>query len=613
MTDIHTTSPIARLKSIDIEALPTDGGPYNRLIFEKSPYLLQHFDNPVDWYPWGEEAFDKAKQENKPVFLSIGYSTCHWCHVMAHESFENEEVAALLNESFVAIKVDREERPDIDQTYMSVCQMLTGSGGWPLTLILAPDKNPIFAATYLPPQQRADLVGLKDVLQHIRTLWDNDPYDVQMGSLQISHALKQQDQASQEPSPLNEGPLQTVINYYRLSYDADFGGFGKAPKFPTTHNLSLLLRLAHRYKIPSFGAMALETLRQLRCGGIYDQIGHGIHRYSVDNQWIVPHFEKMLYDQAMLIIAGTEAYQYSGEAIFRQLALETAGYICHDLLDPVGAFHSGEDADSEGAEGTYYVWTPKQIEQVLGKEAGDAYCRRFSINETGNFEGKSIPVIAAGKTGVEKLQVLEKTLADPAFEVARQTLLAARRQRQRPHRDDKILTAWNGLAIAALARAGAVFAQPRLIAKARGAARFILQHLRQADGRLLRRWRQREAAISGFLEDYSFLTWGLFELYQADFCPEDLKEALTLTEQMLEIFADGRNGLFDTGKDAETVLHRSLAMQDGALPSGNAIAIRNLLRLGRCCQRADLVQRDEQLLQSGIKKFRASPQYFAKH
>ncbi|WP_432821036.1 thioredoxin domain-containing protein [Trichloromonas sp.] len=614
MTANDHADPTARLSRIDTRSLPEDGGPeYNRLIFEKSPYLLQHADNPVDWFPWGDDAFARARRENKPVFLSIGYSTCHWCHVMAHESFEHPDAAAVLKRGFIAIKVDREERPDIDQAYMTACQMLTGSGGWPLTLVLTPDKEPFFAATYLPRQGRSGMAGLIDILQRIDQAWRTDQAGIRQSSSQITRALLEHNLATGDSRPLVDTPLKDAADDYQKSFDREFGGFGSAPKFPSAHNLSLLLRLARRFNAPPLAQMALQTLRRIRRGGIYDQIGHGIHRYSVDRQWVVPHFEKMLYDQAMLILACIDAFQYSGEADFCRTALETAGYVCGDLLDPGGAFHSGEDADSEGAEGTFYVWTPAQVHQVLGPEAGTVYCRTFSIDETGNFEGKSIPVRHEGLEELAQKAGVEPDALAGLLEESREKLLAARHQRLRPHRDDKVLTAWNGLAIAALAKAGAVFGRPELIEAARRAAGFILGRLRRPDGRLLRRWRQNDAAVPAFLEDYSFLAWGLFELYQAGFHTRDLRTALELTEQMLELFDDGQDGLYDTGKDAEAVLDRGRSLQDGALPSGGSVAALNLLRLGRLCSRTDLEQRGERLLQNGMARFASHPQAYAQH
>ena len=614
MTGNDHDDPTERPCRIDPRSLGEEGAARrNHLIFEKSPYLLQHAENPVAWFPWGDTAFAIARRENKPIFLSIGYSTCHWCHVMAHESFEHPDVAAVLNRAFVSIKVDREERPDIDQAYMTVCQLLTGSGGWPLNLVLTPDKKPFFAATYLPRQRHRGMAGLIEILERISHAWQTDQAGILQSSSQITFALLQHNLPTGEDHPLMDQPLREAGPDYQKAFDRDYGGFGDAPKFPAAHNLSLLLRLARRFNAPEMGQMALWTLRRIRRGGIYDQIGHGIHRYSVDREWVVPHFEKMLYDQAMLILACTDAFQYSGERDFRQTALETAGYVCRDLGDPRGGFHSGEDADSEGAEGTYYVWTPSRVHEVLGHEAGTVFCRSFSIDEQGNFEGKSIPVMRDGVAELAQKARVDPTALAALLEESRRKLLAVRQQRVRPHRDDKVLTAWNGLAIAALARAGAVFGEPTLVEAARRAARFILAELRRPKGRLLRRWRQNEAAVPGFLEDYSFLSWGLFELYQADFHLEDLKTSLELTEQMIDLFDDGQNGLYDTGRDAEVVLDRGRSLQDGALPSGCSVAALNLLRLGRICGRTDLEQRGEQLLQNGMILYADYPRAYAQH
>ncbi len=584
----------------------------NRLLSEKSPYLLQHATNPVDWYPWNEAAFVRARRENKPVFLSIGYSTCHWCHVMERESFENKTVAELLNRVFIAVKVDREERPDIDNIYMTVCQMLTGSGGWPLTLVLTPEKEPFFAATYLPRERRSGMPGLVEILTRIADAWRRDESGIRQSGGQITQSLRRYGQSADELAQLSDAPLKIVLRDYQAAYDRYHGGFGTAPKFPATHNLGLLLRLARRYRLPEVAEMALHTLRQIRRGGIYDQLSYGIHRYSVDARWLVPHFEKMLYDQAMLILACVDAWQYSSESGFRTTALETAEYLLGEMIDPCGAFHSGEDADSEGEEGTYYIWTRLQIETLLGRDA-ELFCRAFGVTTDGNFDGSNVLWQPEESETLAVAFGMAAADLEARLDQCRRILLAARQQRIRPHRDDKILTAWNGLTIAALARAGAVFDRPPLTAAARRAAKFIFAHMRRADGRLLRRWRQNEAAMPGFLEDYTFFVWGLLELYMADFVPEDLQEALTLTEQMLFLFDDGRGGLYDTAADAEIVLDRVGSLPDGALPSGSAVAALNLLRLGRLCDRSDLEERGERLLQNGMATFLQQPRAYAQH
>lgn len=610
--DQTSSGVVERLSNIDTHQLPADGGPkFNRLIFEPSPYLLQHAENPVDWHPWGEAAFALARQEDKPVFLSIGYSTCHWCHVMAHESFEDAGVAAVLNRDFVAVKVDREERPDIDNSYMSVCQMMTGSGGWPLTLVLSPEKKPFFAATYLPKDSRPGMMGLIQLLEKIAELWRNQREKLLQTGRQVDDALLRLDQSASAKAQLNEQPLRQALTAYTELFDSQHGGFGTAPKFPTPHNISLLLRLGRRFNHPQATAMALKTLQALRLGGIFDQLGGGVHRYSVDAQWLVPHFEKMLYDQALVALAACDGWQASDDNFYRQMTEELLDYLLRDLSDPAGGCYCGEDADSEGAEGTFYVWSEAEIHQILGKELATIFCRSFGVTTEGNFEGRNIPFLQqdvsslAARVGVDP-QELAELLAS-----ARQQLFAARELRPRPHRDDKVLTAWNGLAIAALARAGALFEQPRYLSAARRAADFLCSQLRRADGRLLRRWRRGKAAIPGFLDDYAFFCWGLLELYLASFNPRDLQLALELVEAVEELFADGQGGYYDSGQDGETVLMRSRSRQDGALPTAGAVLARCQLQLARLCDRPELADRAERLLKGQLAAVANHPPAFA--
>ncbi|ALC16232.1 thioredoxin domain-containing protein YyaL [Desulfuromonas soudanensis] len=583
----------------------------NRLAGSLSPYLLQHAANPVDWYPWGEEAFARAQEEDRPVFLSVGYSTCHWCHVMAHESFENEEVAALLNRHFVAIKVDREERPDLDHTYMTACQMLSGSGGWPTTLVLTPDKKPFFAATYLPPRSRGGMTGLMEILQKIAELWQQDRHRLLQTGSEVERALLDLESDAPSPGLLQEDLLRRAFEGYLADFDRAQGGFGSAPKFPAPHNLSLLLRLAKRFGEERATTMALQTLQQIRLGGIFDQVGFGLHRYSVDANWLVPHFEKMLYDQALAVIAFLDAYQASGAPFFRQSALEILEYVQRELSDPEGGFYCGEDADSEGKEGTYYLWSPEEVEAILGRELSAVFCRCYGIAAGGNFEGRSIPHLAedvetlARKAGVDP-QDLAALLGE-----GRKKLLEARSKRVHPHRDDKILSGWNGLIIAALARAGAVLDLPHLLETAQRGADFIVQRLRDETGRLLRTYRAGTAAIPAFLEDYAFVTWGLLELYQGGFDRRHLDGALELTGAMEELFADGQGGYYDTAADAEHALVRGRSLQDGALPSGVSVVALNLLRLGRLCGDLQLEARGERLLALALPKVERAPTAYA--
>ncbi len=605
----HT--PPTELSESDRAALPSDGGArFNRLIFEKSPYLLQHAENAVDWHPWADEAFDRARKEDKPIFLSIGYSTCHWCHVMEEESFDNDAVAFVLNRAFIPIKVDREERPDIDASFMTVCQMLTGSGGWPLNLALTPEKKPFFAATYIPREPRQGMAGLIQILEKIEQTWARQRQSIVESGDQIAQVAHQIMAGDSPGQALDEHPLKQVLDDYRSAYDSRHCGFGQAPKFPAPHNLSLLLRLGGQQDGSQAVDMALETLRAIRSGGIYDQVGFGLHRYSVDAEWLVPHFEKMLYDQALLVLAAVDAWQISGDRCFREMALQTLDYVIRDLTDPQGGMYCGEDADSEGEEGTFYLWTRQQVMEVLGDDLGTVYCRSFGVSEEGNFEGKSILFLPqnieslADRVGVEAAHLKE------LLEQGRQRLFLARQRRIRPHRDQKVITSWNGLAIAALARAGAVFGKAELLDAARNAARFIQTHLRNDQGRLLRRWCDGEAAIAGFLEDYAFLSWGLIELYQADLRTGHLSDALHWTRQMLELFGGERGAFYTTGKDAEAVLGRDSSLQDGAIPAGGSVAALNLLRLGRMTGNRELEQRGEEQIESTMEALAKAPRAY---
>lgn len=583
----------------------------NRLAEEKSPYLLQHARNPVHWQPWDDAAFVLARERNRPVFLSIGYATCHWCHVMERESFVDPEVADLLNAWYIPVKVDREERPDIDQTYMTACQMMTGQGGWPLTLVLTPEKEPFFAATYLPRESRPGQPGLIYLLRRIVEAWRGDESGIRHSAGELRQSLAQIRDPRREAQPLNDEPLRRALEEYRRDYDGDWGGFGAAPKFPAPHNLSLLLRLARRFAFSAATEMAVHTLRAIRQGGIYDQIGHGLHRYAVDRKWHIPHFEKMLYDQATFILAAMEAYQATGADDLLASARETAAYLLDELRDDRGAFHCGEDADSEGTEGTYYLWREERIEAVLGREDAALFLAAHALEGEKSLRGGMVPRQALPLEALATSLKLDPATLGHRLDHARRKLLAERHKRVRPFRDDKILVGWNGLAIVALARLGALTGGADLIQAARRAADFIGSHLLREDGRMLRRWRENQAAIPGFLEDYAFFAWGRLELFLADFREEDLNGALSLTEEMLELFDDGQGGLYDEGKDAEGILDRSRNLTDGALPSGSAVAAANLLRLGRLLDRRDLEARGESLLEKGMAEFVKHPRAYA--
>jgi uncharacterized protein YyaL (SSP411 family) len=564
----------------------------NRLRFEKSPYLLQHKDNPVDWYPWGEEAFQAARQQDKPVFLSIGYSTCHWCHVMAHESFEDQQVAAAMNEAFVNIKVDREERPDLDAVYMAACHMLTrGSGGWPLTIILTPDGKPFFAATYIPKDSGFGRTGMLELIPRIRDVWQHRRGDVARSADQIVAALQEASKQAASGDDLGLDVLAQAAEQLSQHYDPVYGGFGKAPKFPSPHNLLFLLRHWKRSGSDQTLSMVEKTLQAIRRGGIYDQVGFGMHRYSVDQEWRVPHFEKMLYDQALLVMACIETYQATRKRMYANIAREVLTYVLRDMRDEAGGFYSAEDADSEGEEGRFYLWTEDEIRKTLSAEQADLLIETLNVRADGNYvdpagggsAGRNILFLSDPMAPQNQVVVTirdERTLE--LFERARQALFEARTRRVHPGKDDKVLTDWNGLMIAALAKAAAVLDEPDYAEAARKAAGFLLRHVRTPRGRLLHRWRDGQAGIAANLDDYAFLVWGLIELYEATFEAQHLRTALKLTDDMIRHFWDAEaGGLFFTPDDGEPMLVRQKLIYDGAVPSGNSVAMYNLLRLAR--------------------------------
>jgi uncharacterized protein len=575
----------------------------NRLIHEKSPYLLQHAYNPVDWYPWGDEAFEKARKEDKPILLSIGYSTCHWCHVMEHESFEDEEAARALNEAFVSIKVDREERPDIDHIYMTVCQMLTGSGGWPLNIIMTPDKKPFFAGTYFPRESRYGRIGVIDLARNVKEVWTNNRQVVTESVGKVMSALRQVPDEMPGESPGAE-ELHKAFLELAQRYDPGYGGFGQAPKFPTPHNLLFLLRQWKRSGHGRALEMVEKTLQGMRMGGIHDHVGFGFHRYSTDPVWLVPHFEKMLYDQAMLLAAYTEAFQATGKSEYASTAHEIVTYVLRDMTSPEGGFYSAEDADSEGVEGKFYVWKASEIRHALDPVAAELVTQVFNVKESGNYREE-----ATGHPTGDNILHLSKPLAETAkslniaesdlrelLETARKKLFDVREERVHPHKDDKILTDWNGLMIAALAKAAQVFDEPKYAAAASRAADFVLKNLRRPDGRLLHRYRDGNAGLPAHVDDYAFMIWGLLELYETDFRVDRLQTALELNALFLEHFWDSdRGGFFFTADDAENLIMRKKEIYDGAVPSGNSVAALNLLRLGRMTANTDLEKKAEQI------------------
>jgi uncharacterized protein YyaL (SSP411 family) len=572
----------------------------NRLIDEKSPYLLQHAHNPVDWYPWGAPAFEKARLEGKPIFLSIGYSTCHWCHVMERESFENEAIAAVMNRHFVAIKVDREERPDVDRIYMAFVQASTGGGGWPMSVWLTPELKPFYGGTYFPPESRYGHPGFPMVLERVAEAWLQDRDRIEESSRAAIEQLTERSAVAPAGPGSTLRPdkdtLDACFYAFRRSFDARQGGFGEAPKFPRPVALNFLLRYYTRTKTQEALEMATATLREMAKGGMYDQLGGGFHRYSVDAHWFVPHFEKMLYDQAQLAVSYLEAFQISGDASYAQTARGILDYVLRDMCDPEGGFYSAEDADSaidgahpeEKGEGAFYVWTQSEIEAVAGQPAAEWFCRRFGVEREGNvsndphreFTGKNILYQANAEDDPARQAAILETSCK---------LLEARNRRVRPHLDDKVLTAWNGLMISAFAKAGAILADPRYAEAGRRAADHVASRMYDpATGILLRRYRNGEAAIPGFLDDYAFFTQALLDLYETSFEWRDLELAINLAEKQAELFEDAENGAFySTAAGDPTLVMRLKEDYDGAEPSGNSIAVLNLLRLAQMTDRQD--------------------------
>ena len=559
---------------------------YNRLIHEKSPYLLQHADNPVDWYPWGEEAFAAAKAQDKPIFLSIGYATCHWCHVMAHESFEDSAVAKLMNETFINIKVDREERPDIDNIYMTVCQMLTQSGGWPLTIIMTPDKQPFFAATYIPKNRRFNRPGMMELIPLIRDAWQNDRDRLLASAERISQALAEVAN-QQHGAALTDTILHAGLMQLSRIYDSQHGGFGERPKFPTPHNILFLLRYHLRTQDAQALKMATHTLTQMRLGGVYDHLGYGFHRYATDAHWLVPHFEKMLYDQAMLGMAYTESFQLTHNKLFAQTVNEIYTYVLRDMTDPQGGFYSAEDADSEGEEGKFYLWHESEIREVL-KDDADFFISVYNVLPEGNYAdevsghktGKNILHLSDTPENLAHAHGMDLNKFQMKIAELNAKLFAIREKRVHPLKDDKILTDWNGLMIAALSKAAGALDAPEYAEAAEKAYAFIRKNLTKPDGHLLHRYRDGEAAIDAYLDDYAFVIWGLLELYQTNFDPAYLKQAIFYTKILKEEFWDQTHyGYFFTGTNAETPLARKKEFYDGAIPSGNSVMMLNLLKL----------------------------------
>ena len=588
----------------------------NRLISEKSPYLQQHAHNPVDWYPWGEEAFAKARAENKAIFLSVGYSTCHWCHVMEHESFENEDIAALLNRLFVPIKVDREERPDVDRIYMTYVQAATGSGGWPMSVFLTPDLKPFFGGTYFAPDTRYGRPGFGTLLERVAEAWKNEHDRIVESSAEALSQLARYAGGAPGPSGLpDKSVFDSTFQYFRRTFDSEHGGFGEAPKFPRPVVFNFLLRYYVRTNRKEALDMTLDTLRAMADGGMHDQLGGGFHRYSVDERWFVPHFEKMLYDQAQLAISYLEAFQITHDDFYSGIARSTLDYVLRDMTHPDGGFYSAEDADSVidpahpqvKGEGAFYVWTAAELQETLGSILYAPFAKHYGVEDNGNvyhdphseFTGKNILYLREKPDPYVATQLHE----------AKAKLLEARSRRIHPHLDDKILTAWNGLMISAFAKAAQVLDEPRYLAAAQHATQFILSKMYDPRAKtLLRRYRDSEAAIPGFLDDYAFFIAALLDLYEADFDPGHIELALELASTMGKLFEDSINGaFFSTAEGDSSLVLRLKDDYDGAEPSGNSIAVLDLLRLAHITDQSSLRESAERTLQALGPKISAQP------
>lgn len=582
----------------------------NRLILEKSPYLLQHAHNPVDWQPWSEAAFDEARRVNKPIFLSVGYATCHWCHVMEKESFEDPEAAAVLNEAFVCIKVDREERPDIDAVYMAACQMISGRGGWPLTIVMTPDKKPFFAGTYLPKTSRFGRMGLMDLCEQISALWRNDPQRVHQAADQVMDHL---DQAfvyasAADPTMPDTALLDRAVERISRGYDSEYGGFDDAPKFPTPHRLIFLMRSHYRTGDRTILNMVCKTLTAMRLGGLWDHVGFGFHRYATDRQWRLPHFEKMLYDQALLAMAYLEAGQVTDDPLFAQTAQEIFAYVLRDMTSSEGGFFSAEDADSEGEEGKFYLWTQTDFEEAVSKIPGDIpWGRIFNLQPDGNFHDEA----TGRKTGANILHMTRTWRqwhasmgGDPAsltghWESLRRTLFERRQSRVRPLRDDKILTDWNGLMVAALAQGARILGHDRYARAARRAVDFVHTRLTDRQGRLLHRFRDGQAAIGAQAGDYAFWIMGLIELYRTTFDTHLLEKAIAWQSTLDADFWDMQEGgYFSTAAGDRDLPVRPKELYDGAMPSVNSTALSNVLLLGRLTGDPRWEERADRLVRS---------------
>jgi uncharacterized protein YyaL (SSP411 family) len=591
----------------------------NKLINEKSPYLLQHAHNPVNWFPWSDEAFEKARSEDKPIFLSIGYSTCHWCHVMEKESFEDEQVAKLMNDSFISIKIDREERPDIDGIYMSVCQMMTGSGGWPLTIIMTPDKKPFFAGTYFPKHNRFNRIGMLELVPKIFEVWKSDREKINKSANEIISSLSQTNKSNNDVK-IDESIFEKAFSEFDRIYDDQWGGFGNAPKFPSPHNLMFLLRYWKRFNNSKALEIVEKTLTQMRYGGIYDHIGFGFARYSTDPKWLVPHFEKMLYDQAMLVMAYTETYLATKNAFYKKTAEEILEYVLRDMTHSEGGFFSAEDADSEGEEGKFYLWDADELRNILDKDELDIAVKIFTVKEAGNWVDESkgmMPgtnILHLSKSNQEYAKEFNLTNDELSKKIAtiRKKLFEYREKRIHPYKDDKILTDWNGLMISALAKAAQAFDDQKFSDAAVKAFRFIEKHLAQNEGRLLHRFRDGESGLPAHIDDYAFMINASIDLYETTFDIKYLERAIEWNNILIDEFWDKElKGFFFTSSKSENLITRQKEIYDGAIPSGNSVALLNMIRLSRFTGNADYEQKASQLIESFSGSIMKSPSVFS--
>jgi uncharacterized protein YyaL (SSP411 family) len=579
----------------------------NRLINETSPYLLQHAHNPVDWHAWGDEAFEKARAENKPILLSIGYSACHWCHVMERESFENEEIAALMNELFVNIKVDREERPDLDEIYMNAVQMMTGRGGWPMTMFLTPEGKPFYGGTYFPPEDRYNVPGFPKILRGVANAYHKQPQDVENSVKEILARLERMSRSVESAEPFEPDIIVRGAEQLMQAHDSQHGGFGQAPKFPNAGVFELFLRAYHRSKNRRFLDVIAFTLTKMADGGIYDHLGGGFHRYSVDEKWLVPHFEKMLYDNAQLVRIYAQVYRITGEPQFKRVVEETVDYILREMLQPEGGFYSTQDADSEGVEGKFFVWSPEELKRILGEDKAEIFARMYDVSEQGNFENENIlhPILTPEQASKYFNLGIDHILSLVAE--AKQKLFAEREKRIKPFRDEKLITAWNGLMLSGLAEAIEITGNEEYQRAAMRSVKFIFSKMFR-DGRPLHTYKDGVAKLPGYLDDYAFLAAGLLDLFEATFDRSLFARTRELVDIMLGEFWDDEDGaFFYTGKSHERLISRAKPAFDASIPSGNSIAAQLLLRLYHYTSHEDYLKKAEVILRSYSDAMAAQP------